>query len=438
MKIGDKIVIYIEKIVWEGKGLAHYNGEVVMVDYVLPGERVKVKIEEVKKDYAIGSLIEIIEASRERILPRCRHFYQCGGCSFQHTSYDYQIKLKREAAIEAMSRILGREIRYDRVIKSPNPWYYRNKAQFPLERSDNKIVGGFYRRNTHRIIDLQECPIHPPIFIEILKWVKAKIKEKDIKLRYLYLRGNQSGDIMVTFVTWERVRDLGEVVSELKRTFPEVISVYQNINKDQGNVILGDRFYLIDGAEKLEQRIMDYKFLVSPASFFQVNIPQVESIIDFVTSVISSYKGGVFIDGYAGVGTFTIPLSRVSRYGYSIEDNPTAVKDAIDNIRLNKVSNVRIRKGKTEIETRRILEEDDINYILIDPPRKGIERDFALFLSRISLDTIIYVSCNPATLARDIKILESGNFSLKELVGFDLFPQTAHIEYVAVLTRRSV
>jgi len=436
MKIGDKIVLNIEKIIWEGKGLGHYDGQVVMVDYVLPGEKVKVRIDEVRKDYAIASLLDIIEASKERILPRCRHFYQCGGCNFQHTSYEYQIKLKKEASLEAMSRILGRDIKCDRIIKSPNPWYYRNKAQFPIEKVGNRIIGGFYRKTTHNIIDLQECPLHPSIFIDILHWVKMKVKEEDIKLRYLYLRESQSGDIMVTFVTWERIKNAKKLAFELEKTFPEVVSVYENINKTQGNVILGTQFYLIDGKTKLEQKIRDYNLLVSPGSFFQITIPQVELIVDFILSTISPYEGGVFIDGYAGVGTFTIPISKISRYGYSIEENPTAVEDALENIKLNRISNIRVRKGKTEIEVRRILENEDCNYILIDPPRKGIEKDLAIFLSRLSIDVIIYVSCNPTTLARDIKILESGNFYLKELIGFDLFPQTAHTEYVAALERR--
>jgi 23S rRNA (uracil1939-C5)-methyltransferase len=438
MKVGDKIILNIEKVIWEGKGLGHCNGQVVMVDYVLPGEKVKVRIDEVKRDYAIGSLLDVIETSKERILPRCRHFYQCGGCSFQHTSYDYQIKLKRDASIEAMSRILGRDVKYDRVIKSANPWYYRNKAQFPIERVGDRVIGGFYQKTTHKIIDLQECPLHPSIFIDILQWVKTKVKEEDIKLRYLYLRGAQSGDIMVTFVTWNRVKNVKKIALELEKAFPEVVSVYENINKRQSNVVLGDKFYLIDGSTKLEQKIRDYSLLISPGSFFQINIPQVELIVDFILSAIFPHKGGVFIDGYAGVGTFTIPLSKISRYGYSIEENPTAVEDALGNIKLNKVSNIRVRKGKTEIEARRILEDEDVNYILVDPPRKGIEENLALFLSKSSLDIIVYVSCNPTTLARDIKILESGNFYLKELRGFDLFPQTAHIEYVAVLTRRSV
>ncbi|MGC9064656.1 MAG: class I SAM-dependent RNA methyltransferase, partial [bacterium] len=281
--------------------------------------------------------------------------------------------------------------------------------------------------------------LHPPIFINILQWTKTRIMKEDIGLRYLYLRGTQSGDVMVTFVTWKRIKDAKKIASELRKAFPEVVSVYENINnRKESNVILGDKFYLIDGIERLEQKILDYKFLVSPGSFFQINILQVESIITFIMSMLSHHSAGVFIDGYAGVGTFTIPLARVSRYGYSIEENPSAVEDAIENIKLNSVSNIKVRKGKTELETRKILEERDINYIFIDPPRKGIEKDFSLFLSKLYLDNIIYVSCNPTTLARDIKILESGNFSLEELAGFDLFPQTAHMEYVAVLTRRNV
>lgn len=436
MKTGDKIVLQIEKVIWEGKGLGHYNGQVVMADYVLPGEKVKLRIDEVKRDYAIGFPLEIIEPSKERIAPRCRHYYQCGGCSFQHTSYDYQIRLKRLSSLEVISHILGKEVNSDGPVKSPNPWYYRNKAQFPISREKGQVLGGFYKKGTHDIVDLYECPLHPPVFIDILQWTKDEVRRKSIELRYLYIRQGTSGDIMVTFVVEDRLKRGKELAKELMKTFPEVVSVYENINKSKGNVILGDRFYLIEGNKKLEQRINDTVFMLSPGSFFQVNTHQLKSILDYLLDRLSHYKGGIFVDGYAGVGTFSIPISRFSRYGYSIEENPIAVEDAINNVKINNTQNVRIRKGKTEVEVRKIARNESFDYIILDPPRKGLEREFALFLSQLDMGEIIYVSCNPSTLARDIKILESGRFILKSLKSFDLFPQTAHIEYVAVLERR--
>lgn len=436
MKLGDKILLEIEKIIWEGKGLGHYNGQVVMVDYVLPGEKVRIRIDEIKKDYAIGFPLEIIEASKERITPRCRHYYQCGGCSFQHTSYDYQIRLKKLASLEVMSHILGREMNAEGPVKSPNPWYYRNKAQFPISRDKGRVLGGFYRKGTHSIVDLSECPLHPPVFTDILHWTKDEVKKKNLDLRYLYIRQGTSGDIMVTFVVWERLRRGREVAQELMKTFPEVISVYENVNRSKGNVILGENFYLVDGDKKLKQEISNTVFMISPGSFFQVNVEQLKSILEYLFDILSPYKGGVFVDGYAGVGTFSLPVSRISRYGYSIEENPVAVEDAIDNVKINKIRNVRIRKGKTEIELRRISKNEFFNYIILDPPRKGLEKEFTAFLSQLDVGMIVYVSCNPSTLARDIKILESGDFTLKHLRGFDLFPQTAHMEYVAVLERR--
>ncbi|MBC7320894.1 23S rRNA (uracil(1939)-C(5))-methyltransferase RlmD [bacterium] len=436
MKLGDKITLEIEKVIWEGKGLGHYNGQVVMVDYALPGEKVKLLVREVKKDYIIGSLVDVIEPSKERIAPRCKHYYQCGGCSFQHTSYEYQLKLKRLASLEVISRILGREVNGEGPVRSYNPWYYRNKAQFPIAREKGKVLGGFYKKGTHEIVDLVECPLHPPVFVDILQWTKDRVRKGKFDLRYLYIRQGTSGDIMVTFVVRDRLKNSKEIARELIKTFPEVISVYENINNLQGNVILGDRFYLIEGEEKLEQRLNDTIFMVSPGSFFQVNVQLLKTIIDYIVETITPYKGGVFVDGYAGVGTFSLPLSRSSRYGYSIEENPIAVKDAIDNVKINRISNVRIRIGKTEFEVRKILKGETFDYLLVDPPRKGLDKEFSSFLSQIDIGMILYISCNPSTLARDIKILESGNFRLKKLRGFDLFPQTAHIEYVAVLERR--
>jgi len=436
MKVGDRITLEIEKIIWEGKGLGHYNGQVVMTEYVLPGEKVRLFIEEVKKDYAIGSLIDVIEPSKERITPRCRHYYQCGGCSFQHTSYEYQLKLKKIASLEVISRILGREVNGEGPIKSYNPWYYRNKAQFPIVKEKGKVLGGFYKKGTHEVVDISECPLHPQAFIDILHWAKDKVHRGDINLRYLYIRQGTSGDIMVTFIVQDRMRNSKEIAKELFKTFPEVVSVYENVNKTQGNVILGDKFYLIEGKEKLEQKIGDIIFRVSPGSFFQVNVQQLKAILDYILDILSPYKGGVFVDGYAGVGTFSLPLSRISRYGYSIEENPIAVEDAIDNVFINKISNVRIRRGKTEFEVRKIIKNENFDYLLVDPPRKGLDKEFSAFLSQIDTALIVYVSCNPSTLARDIKILESGKFMLKKLRGFDLFPQTVHMEYVAVLERR--
>lgn len=436
IKAGDKIILEIEKVIWEGRGLGHYNGQVVMVDYVLPGEKVKLLVREIKRDYIIGSLVDVIEPSKERITPRCKHYYQCGGCSFQHTSYEYQLKLKKLASLEVISRILGREVNGEGPVKSYNPWYYRNKAQFPIVREKGKVLGGFYKKGTHEIVDLEECPLHPPVFVDILQWTKDRVHKGDFDLRYLYIRQGTSGDIMVTFVVRDRLKNGKEIAREIVKTFPEVTSVYENINKSQGNVILGDRFYLIEGKEKLEQKLNDIIFMVSPGAFFQVNVQLLNSIVDYILDTVTPYKGGVFVDGYAGVGTFSLPLSRSSRYGYSIEENPIAVKDAIDNAKLNRISNVRIRKGKTEFEIRKILKNESFNYLLVDPPRKGLEKEFSSFLSQVDIGLILYISCNPSTLARDIKILEDGNFTLKKLRGFDLFPQTAHMEYVAVLERR--
>lgn len=436
MKVGDRIILEVEKVIWEGKGLGHYNGQVVMVDYVLPGEKVRLLVREIKKDYIVGSLLDVIEPSKERIAPRCKHYYQCGGCSFQHTSYEHQLKLKRLASLEVISRILGREVNGEGPVRSYNPWYYRNKAQFPIAREKGKVLGGFYRKGTHEIVDLVECPLHPPVFVDILQWTKERFRKGEFNLRYLYIRQGTSGDIMVTFVVRDRLKNGRELAKELIKAFPEVVSVYENINNSQGNVILGDRFYLIEGKEKLEQRLSDTVFMVSPGSFFQVNTQLLGAIIDYILDIVTPYKGGVFVDGYAGVGTFSLPLSKSSRYGYSIEENPIAVRDAIDNVKLNRISNVRVRIGKTEFEVRKILKGETFHYLLVDPPRKGLDKEFSSFLSQIDIGMILYISCNPSTLARDIKILESGNFRLKKLRGFDLFPQTAHIEYVAVLERR--
>ncbi|MCX7796222.1 MAG: 23S rRNA (uracil(1939)-C(5))-methyltransferase RlmD [bacterium] len=436
IKVGEKITLEIEKVIWEGKGLGHYNGQVVMVDYVLPGEKVRLLVREVKKDYIIGSLLDIVEPSKERIAPRCRHYYQCGGCSFQHTSYEYQLRLKKLASLEVISRILGREVNSEGPVKSYNPWYYRNKAQFPISREKGKVLGGFYKKGTHEIVDLEECPLHPPVFIDILQWAKDRVRKGYLDLRYLYIRQGTSGDIMVTFVVRDRLKNSKELAREITKTFPEVTSVYENINKSQSNVILGDKFFLIEGKEKLEQKLGNITFMVSPGAFFQVNAQLLISIIDYILEIVTPYKSGVFVDGYAGVGTFSLPLSRFSRYGYSIEENPAAVKDAIDNVRLNRISNIRIRKGKTEFEVRKILKNEVFDYLLVDPPRKGLDKEFSSFLSQIDIGLILYISCNPSTLARDIKVIESGNFVLKKLKGFDLFPQTAHIEHVAVLERR--
>ncbi len=430
----------------EGFGVAHIDGIAVFVAQALTGDTVKALILSVKSRYAYAKIIEIIQPSHMRIEPVCGNL-RCGGCSFLHCEYSHQLTIKRKFVTDALARIghfdLGEnsEIEIGETIGIENPFACRNKASFPV--SPEGV--GFYAYNSHRIINCEQCVVLPPIHERILKIVREFIKSGALSpyheesgkgvLKHIVMRFASSGNqVLVCLVVTKP--DIG---AGLKRNLVKKLSAVQgvksvllNINPKPTNVILGDRSELLFGDGYLTEYIGTYAFRISHASFFQVNTEQARVLYDTVLRFADFLGNERVVDAYCGAGTIAVYIARHVAHVKGIEISEGAIKDAEHNSRLNNIGNVEYVHGRTEDVLPECLEGTDA--LILDPPRKGCDPRVIEAILNTKPQKLIYVSCNPATLARDARLLADGGYKLRRAQPVDMFPHTSSIETVALLT----
>ena len=432
--ISNVLNLRIEKLVFGGSGLASFNNIKIFVPYSAPGDLVKAKITEKKKNYYVAEIRQILEPSQMRIKPNCPYFMDCGGCDLQHISYDSQLTIKQEFALESLNRIGHLNILKAPSIIQSRPFHNRNKTQYPLIGRPLKI--GFYRSMSHHVIDIDKCLLHPAIFDDI----RAKIKELIISskepiyyeiqhsgnLRHIIIRqGMNTNEILITFVT--RTSSLSEkLYKPLPQEFKNIVGITQSINPDRTNRILGDRNKTLFGKDYIMERVLDKKFKISADAFFQVNTQQAENMALKLREYIGSAEQ--VLDLYCGVGFLSITASDLVKKIYGIEISRQSIQDAIENTKLNNISNIEYIASPVELAIRNYK---NIDTIILDPPRKGCDENFLHNIACIKPKQIIYISCNPTTFARDISILEKFNYHLEQYELMDMFPQTYHVESIA-------
>lgn len=431
-----------------GTGVGRFEGFAVFINGALPGEQVKIRITKVKKTFAEGELLEVLTAHPERIEPICPHFDSCGGCQLQHISYAEELNLKNQQVVDQLERIgLLTDVTIHPVKGMENPWNYRNKVQIPFAAAEGKVIAGFYQLGTHQVVDMETCFIQNELHTDLTKKIKDMVETLHIPiydetihtgvLRHVLLRqGVHTNELMVVLVTnGEELPRKESLVAELRRSFPIITSIQQNINTAHTNVILGKENKLLWGMPVIYDMIGNIQFAISPHSFFQVNPIQTEILYEQAKAYANLSGSQTVIDAYCGIGSISLYLADKAKKIYGMEIVPAAIEDAKQNAALNKIKNAHFELGKAEEILPRWQQEGKYaDVIVVDPPRKGCDEAFLEAASKMQPERIVYVSCNPATFARDAKYLSEHGYHLQEVQPVDMFPQTSHVEIVGLFT----
>lgn len=433
----------VEDITQYGQGVIRHEGKAIFVTGAALGDTVEYELTIDKGNYGMGKVSKIIEKAAHHCAPRCKHFAACGGCQLQNISYAAQKKFKENLVKQALTRIGGIENPpVLPLVGSPQEYQYRNKAQIPFGSVNNTVVMGFYAPNSHDIVDMSECPLHHHDMITVALAVKQYAQDKTIPiynekthsgvLRHCIIRSSDyMKEILVGIVANTKAAPWGKnLASELKKltlTEYRITSVVINVNTKKTNKILDEKVLTASGAGFITEKINRHLFKVSLNTFLQVNRLQAEAAYQLIEDRL--LPGKKVLDLYCGVGTITLQVAEKSTTVLGIEENPTAIKDAKRNAINNNITNVTFSAGQAE---RQDIKGFEPNVIIVDPPRKGLEEHLIAQMLEVGAEQILYMSCNPATLARDIKIL-SEKYQLVDVTPFDFFPQTGHVEAVAEL-----
>jgi len=436
------VTIKIQDLGSEGEGVGRIDQFIVFVDQALPGELVKVRLTEVKKSYAKGTIEQILEPSPLRQQPPCSIYRQCGGCQLQHLSYAGQLQAKQKRVKDALERI-GHftDVQVQPCVPSSEIFSYRNKIQLPVVLSSKGTQIGFYQHRTHEIIDLENCLIHCKLGDQIFHEIKQKLLASKVipynettgtgELRHCLIKtATSSQEVLVTFITNGEASDhFHKFANDVFASSSSIKGVVQNIKSDRSNTILGKEYRTLAGRPYIYETIQGLIFKVSSASFFQVNPAQAASLYEKVISLANIDSNTTIVDAYCGVGTLTLLLAKRGKQVIGIDCVPDAISDAKENAKQNEISNVEFHCLPVENATS-LLQKGEV--VILNPPRTGCHE---LVLKALTQQKIVYISCNPATLARDLSILNQSGYQLKEACPFDMFPQTAHVETVVVMVK---
>ena len=434
----------------DGEGIGKADGFTVFVKDAVIGDTVTAKIMKAKKNYGYGRLMEILNASPYRVEPVCPSARQCGGCQLQAVSYEEQKVFKEKKLRGHLERIGGfTNLPMEPLIGMDEPYHYRNKAQFPVGRNkEGKIVTGFYAGRTHAIIENRDCALGIPENKDVLDRVIAHMEKYNIApydevtgkglVRHIFVRyGFFTGELMVCLIIngqdLPHQRELVEKLCEI----PGMTSISLNMNKKRSNVILGDKVKTIWGKEYITDKIGDISYEISPLSFFQVNPKQTWKLYSKALEYADLHGEETVWDLYCGIGTISLFLAQKAKFVRGVEIVPAAIEDAKRNAQINHIENVEFFVGKAEEVLPREYEKNGVyaDVIVVDPPRKGCDEMLLKTILKMQPKRVVYVSCDSATLARDLRFLCDNGYELKKVCGVDQFPQTVHVETVVLLSQ---
>lgn len=442
-------IIDITDMTHEAQGVGRLDGLAVFVDGALVSERVEVKIIKLTKSYGVGKLIGILRPSPHRIEPFCQAYKRCGGCNLQHLDYQAQLDFKTGLVKDNLKRLGGlNDVVVHDTIGMEQPYRYRNKAQYPVSMVEGKAVTGFYAARSHDVMQSDECEIQDAhsdnirgVISQFLDEYKIPIyDEKSGKglLRHIVTRvGFNTGELMVVLViNGRQLPDSDELVRRLLEADRGAKSIYLNINTEKTNVILGRKNILLYGSEAITDTIGPYKYMISPHSFFQVNPIQTEVLYSKALEYAGLTGSETVFDLYCGIGTISLFLSAKAKKVYGVEVVEAAIEDARRNAQLNGVANTEFIAGEAEKVIPEMCSSGiRADVVVLDPPRKGCDEPLLKQLTEMQPDRIVYVSCNPATLARDLKYLCSQGYKAVEVQPVDMFPWSGHVECIVLIKR---
>lgn len=445
-------VLYIEGEGYEGEGIGKIDGYPIFIKGALKGEKVSVKIIKTNKNYGYGKILEILEPSESRVTPSCALYKRCGGCNLQHMSYEKQLQFKKARVEDCLKKIGGfKNIRVEDTLGMEEPHRYRNKVMLPVGKAEGKAVVGFYAPRSHDIIDMDTCLIQHEEGDKVVEIIKYWMDTYDIKaydesntskeamkgrVRHVMVRkGYKTGEIMVVIVTSSKhLPHKEELVALLTKNIEGLKSIIQNINDKATNVVLGLKSITLWGSDTIKDYIGEFRFNISPLSFFQVNPFQTEVLYGKALEFAGLTGEEVVFDAYCGTGTISLFLSQKAKKVYGVEIVPEAIEDAKINAMENEVDNVEFLVGEAEKVIPEMVEQNIYaDVIVVDPPRKGCGRELLDSIGIMKPKTLVYVSCDPSTLARDMAILVGKGYEVEKVQPVDMFPFSSHVESVVLM-----
>lgn len=441
---------YVVEIIdngYEGEGIAKIDDFTVFIPGVIRGEICKILVVKVNKNFAYGKVLEIISKAKSRKVVDCTTYKRCGGCDLRHINYEYTLRMKQAIVQNLVNKTLSKDIEVKLTIGMQEPYYYRNKLQYPIGKNDKgKAIMGVFAKRTHEIIPVENCFIQNSKAQEVAREFVNLMNEQHISvydeisrtgaIRHIVVKvGVYTNEIMCMFVTnEEKIQNEEVLVKKLITKFPNIKTIIKNINQRNTNVILGDRNVVLYGNGYIKDKLGEYTFKISPRSFYQTNPIQTEVLYNKAIEFAKLNNDDVLCDLYCGIGTIGIFASRYVKKVYGIEIVEEAIEMAKENAVLNGIQNIEFMAGDVEKVFERMLQENNVipNVIIVDPPRRGLDNTTIETILKLGVSRLVYVSCNPATMVRDLKLLEE-KYEVKEIQPVDMFPFTNGIECVVGL-----
>lgn len=446
VKKNDRRTVYIEDLTHDGNGVAKIDGYPLFIQGALPQETAEIHVLKTLKNYGFAKIVEIKEPSPDRVKAPCIYFGKCGGCQLQHLSYEGQLKWKENMVKNVMKRIGKIDAPVLPVKGMQDPWNYRNKSQIPFSTTETGPIAGFYKSKSHEIVDMERCLIQVGEADAIMANLKKELEEIGLQpyneashtgmLRHVVVRkGRATGEVMVVLVTNKhKFPQKDAAIEVVRKLVPNVTSIVQNINIEKTNVILGNETYTLWGKDTIEDTIGGVRFEISARSFYQVNPVQTEVLYKQALDYAQLKGDERVIDAYCGIGTISLFLAEKAKQVMGVEIVEQAIEDAKRNAELNGFTNTYFEAGPAEeVIPRWYSDGKEADVLVVDPPRKGCDEALLQTIIEHKPKRVVYVSCNPATLARDLRILEDGGYKTVEIQPVDMFPQTTHCEAVAWL-----
>ena len=448
-EIGQKLKIEIEKIVFGGEGLGRVDGFTVFVPMSVPGDILEIEIISVKKTYARGLIKNIIKASPERIDSHKFTFEDFYGCDFAMLKYESQLKYKKLMVEEVMRKIAGlSDIEISDVLASEDVYNYRNKIIEPFSVYGNKIITGFFKRKSHEVFEVDENILNSKLGNRIIKELKEILNKNKISvyneithrglLRNVMIRTNSNNEAMLVLIINSNkiTENIKNLLFRLREKIEEIKSIYISLNSKKTNTVIGEKNIFIYGEESIKENLNGIEFHISPTSFFQINVKQAKRLYDIAINFFDNIDDKYIVDAYSGTGTIGMIMAKKAKKVYAIEIVKSASEDGEKTAKENGIENIEFINGAVEKELVNLINANKrIDTIIFDPPRKGLEVSIIDKVAELNLKEVVYISCNPSTFARDVKLFSEKGYVLKKLQAVDMFPQTSHIETVALLSK---
>ncbi len=441
----QELIVEIKELSNLGSGIAKHAGMIIFVENTCPGDIVKIKIKKQTKNYAIGELLEILTSSPHRIQPFCPMQKICGACQIQFIDYNYQLELKKKIVCDYARNL--ESITVGETIPSPQIKNYRHKIQYPISETQNskRILAGYYKPKSHEIVNIKYCPIQPKICDDIIEYIRVTAPKYNISgykekshtgiLRHVVIRSSadNGNNLLVLVINDNKIsKQIKQFGEDIYNHFDKITGVCVNFNNKKTNLILSDKTKTLYGKNYTEEKLCGITFKIGANTFFQVNPKSAENIFNYVKNYISkNFESPVILDAYAGIAAFGIVMADISKKVVSVEENEESISLAKDTLAQNKINNVELFSKDTAKYLETSKEQFDIT--ILDPPRKGCTKEALDGVLKVTKSKIIYVSCNPQTLIRDLEYLISKGAKVNFIQPFDMFCHTYHVESVAII-----